>query len=291
MSAQESTVSSSPHQTSSFFFSHRVQHLPTALPIKRGRGRPPVHKKDANGRAIIEYNPDGSRKVPVQKYEKKVRAGGSQSSKPISKAPSAPAPASTSESRPAKAKANAAAGGVQVIGEKKEKKKRAARIALEHDDQEEDEEEEEPEMFSEYCSAWEDQSYADEGVPPTSPQQHLPKCRYRAAPVGSAPTSSTSMEAETTLTMDLEMRWWYKTTSEGEVFSRETQGRTGFSFLGKALDTYMGDNPFEERKSSSEQGMATDLYLPVDGAEVYLQADPMQEYEWQWRLQQREKNE
>ncbi|KAF2629027.1 hypothetical protein BU25DRAFT_420445 [Macroventuria anomochaeta] len=50
-------------------------------PRKRGRGRPRVHERDENDKTIILLNPDGSRVVPVQKYnkvKKASKAGGSQ---------------------------------------------------------------------------------------------------------------------------------------------------------------------------------------------------------------------
>jgi len=53
------------------------------LPVqKRGRGRPRIHPRDENGKTIIEIDASGERLLPTQKYNKVVRAGGTQSSKP-----------------------------------------------------------------------------------------------------------------------------------------------------------------------------------------------------------------
>ncbi|KAJ4989682.1 hypothetical protein SVAN01_04899 [Stagonosporopsis vannaccii] len=59
---------------------------------KRGRGRPRIHPRDESGKVIIEVASNGERVIPTQKYDKVVRAGGTQSSKP------APAPQSTPKS-------------------------------------------------------------------------------------------------------------------------------------------------------------------------------------------------
>lgn len=59
---------------------------------KRGRGRPRIHPRDDNGKIIIEVDASGERLLPTQKYNKVVRAGGAQSSKP------APAPRMTPKS-------------------------------------------------------------------------------------------------------------------------------------------------------------------------------------------------
>ncbi|KAJ8109929.1 hypothetical protein OPT61_g7093 [Boeremia exigua] len=127
MSSQDISVNPVPTTPSFTSFSHNIQQPPTAAPVKRGRGRPPVHKKDANGRPIVERNPDGSRVVPVQKYEMKVRAGGSQSSRSVSRTASASSSASTSASNPAKTKGKKKAGGTQSIKKKPVEKKKAAR--------------------------------------------------------------------------------------------------------------------------------------------------------------------